>query len=416
MKIELNRAQMRFMKIEAPYRAMITGYGGGKTYTVCMAQVAHFLEHPKLIQAYYAPTYPQIRDIFYPTIEEVSYIFGIETIIKTTDKEVDFYKNGRFVGTTICRSMDNPNSIVGYKVARSAVDEIDTLPQKKAEDVWYKIIARQRLKYEKPNGVDFATTPEGYRFAYSVFEKKELRGKRLPDELYGYTRGSTQENAANLPDDYIKNLKDTYPEKLIDAYINGYFTNLESGSVFYCFDRNKQNSNETIKQGDVLHIGMDFNVTNMHAVIIVARGESLHVVDEIDGALDTRQMCDILKDRYSAHKIYIYPDSSGKNRSSADAGISDIRMLRNAGFSVIFDPTNPQVKDSVNAVNNEIEKNRLFVNISRCPGCAESLERHAYDKNNMPDKLGGYDHYTDCVRYVISKLKPVHKNRARITK
>jgi hypothetical protein len=31
---------------------------------------------PKINQGYFAPTYPQIRDIFYPTIEEVAFDWG----------------------------------------------------------------------------------------------------------------------------------------------------------------------------------------------------------------------------------------------------------------------------------------------------------------------------------------------------
>ncbi len=42
-------------------------------------------------QGYFAPTYPQIRDIFYPTVEEVAADWGLNVKINEGNKEVHFY-------------------------------------------------------------------------------------------------------------------------------------------------------------------------------------------------------------------------------------------------------------------------------------------------------------------------------------
>jgi len=46
--------------------------------------------------------------------------------------------------------MDRPERIIGYEHADAVADELDTLTQEKAADVWRKIKARNREK--KPDG------------------------------------------------------------------------------------------------------------------------------------------------------------------------------------------------------------------------------------------------------------------------
>lgn len=41
--------------------------------------------------------------------------------------------------------MDDPGGIVGFKIARARMDEIDILPKNMARAAWNKIIARMRL-------------------------------------------------------------------------------------------------------------------------------------------------------------------------------------------------------------------------------------------------------------------------------
>ncbi|MBL1541377.1 terminase, partial [Klebsiella pneumoniae] len=87
---------------------------------------------PKINQGYFAPTYPQIRDIFYPTVEEVAHDWGLKVKIVESNKEVHFYSGRQYRGTTICRSMEKPDTIVGFKIGNALVDELDVLKADKA--------------------------------------------------------------------------------------------------------------------------------------------------------------------------------------------------------------------------------------------------------------------------------------------
>ena len=74
----LNIPQARFLAMQHKFKAYVAGFGSGKTWVGCGGICKGMWEHPKINQGYFAPTYPQIRDIFYPTIEEVAFDWGAE--------------------------------------------------------------------------------------------------------------------------------------------------------------------------------------------------------------------------------------------------------------------------------------------------------------------------------------------------
>ena len=405
----LNDPQAEFLDLPHKFRAFVSGFGGGKTWAGTAALCQHALKYPGVPMGYFAPTYPMIRDIFFPTCEEVAEDWGLRAEIKSSVKEVNLHEGRRLRATVICRSMDNPGSIIGFKIGHAQVDEIDTMPLDKATHAWRKIIARLRHRNPKnpdhsaTNGADITTTPEGFRFVYQMFVK-EVRLRPALKTLYGIVHASTYDNEAHLPVGYIDSLRATYPPQLIDAYIGGKFVNLASGSVYPEFSRTLNHTDAELRvgtpdnPGEPLHIGMDFNVLNMTAVIAVIRAGNPYIVDELTGVRDTPTMARIIKERYreGGHHITIYPDASGGNTSSKNASESDLSIIRQNGLSVRCDPANPMVKDRVNAVcamilNSKGER-RLRVNTNKCPVLTDALEQQAYDKNGEPDKTTGHDH------------------------
>lgn len=427
----LNVPQHEFLMMKTKFSAYIAGYGAGKTWALCAKACYHYLNHPKKNRGYFGATYSQIRDIYYPTIEEVSFDWGIGTKIREGNKEIDFYSGRRYLGTTICRSMDKPGTIVGFKIARADVDEIDTLPMKKAQTAWRKIIARLRQSFDGMNGADVGTTPEGFRFAYHQWVA-EVETRPEMGEFYGRVHASTYDNEKNLPEDYIPSLLASYPPALIEAYIDGRFTNLTSGSVYPYFSRRENNSNEVIKPGDVLHIGMDFNVGKMAAVVHVERTAqngtvSAHAVKEYCKVLDTPTMIGLLRrdfgewsgDRWRMlHRITIYPDATGVKRSSVGASVSDLQLLNSAGFDISVDSTNPLVRDRILAMNTAFQNSlgvaRYYVNVRECPTLTACLEQQAYDENGEPDKENNLDHHPDAAGYYVHRRMPVRRRHVRL--
>jgi len=377
----------------------VGGFGSGKT-AAGIARIMRLKRYcPYQDVAYYLPTYPLIEDIAFqrfPALFERNNIpFKLNQQKAVMETET---------GRIIFRNMEQPDRIVGYEVAHSVVDELDTLPINKARSVWNKIIARNRQKAftlsGKPvrNTVGVATTPEGFRFVYDRWVKNKAEG-------YVLYKAKTSENAANLPVDYIKNLQNSYSSSLLAAYLDGEFVNLTAGSVYPEFDRNLNCAFELIQPREPLHIGLDFNVNNMSAIICVIRNGNPFALDELTGLRDTPTMIRALQERYQGHAITVYPDASGGATKSINASLSDITLLRSANFTVLAPNKNPAVKDRVIALNLMIHNQgarRLLVNPDKCPNLIEGLERQAYNKTGEPDKTAGLDHLNDAIGYLIS--------------
>lgn len=418
MELSLTGPQFDFVTAEEQFPAMVAGFGSGKSHAGIWRTLTRKLAYPRQDVAYYLPTYDLVARMLYPRIEEELDRLKLRYKINKNDNVIDI----RDRGFVIARTLDNPARIIAYEVADSIVDELDTLPTDKARDAWVKVLGRNRQK--KPDGslntVGVATTPEGFRFVYE-------RWKKNPGPGYRLIKASTMSNAANLPAGYIESLRTSYPSNLLQAYLDGEFVNLTAGSVYAEFDRILNASDATIQISEPLHIGMDFNVGNMSAVVFVLRDGNPHAVDELTGILDTPAMIASIKARYQGHAIYVYPDASGGNRRSNNASESDIALLRAARFTVLAAASNPAVKDRVLAVNQMIcaeseapgsqlglemrggrpVQRRLRVNVDRCPMFVECLEKQAYDKNGEPDKKAGFDHANDAAGYFIFYKFPV---------
>lgn len=407
MKITLSKPQLEFVSCKDQFPAFVGGFGSGKSHAAIMRSISLKLQYPKQNIAYYLPTYDLVRTIGFPRFTEVLESIGIPYKINKSDAIIDF--NG--FGSIIFRTMDTPERIIGYEVADSLVDELDTLPTEKAREVWNKIISRNRQK--KPDGslntVGVVTTPEGYRFVYDRWHKHKTDGYRL-------IKANTQSNSKHLPAGYIESLEAIYPSNLLMAYLGGEFVNLTAGSVYAEFDRTLNYSSTTVNEREPLHIGMDFNVAKGAAVVFVLRDTEPHAVDEFTGVFDTPAMIALIKREYAGHPIFIYPDASGQARKSNNASESDLSLLRAAGFTVLVNSRNPAVKDRILSMNQMIHtqgRRRLKVNTDKCPSFTESLEKQAYDKNGEPDKTSGLDHVIDGGGYFIAYKYPIAPQAAQ---
>lgn len=351
----------------------------------------------------YAPTYDLVRLITAPRICAILSDQGVPH--KWNKQENIVYTNYPRFGDFILRTMDNPERIVGYETYRAHVDELDTLKPEMAQRVWNQVIARNR---QKPKGVSDVfnrvsayTTPEGFRFVYDRWVRNAAEG-------YEIIQAPTYSNPF-LPEDYVDSLRLSYPAELIEAYIEGRFVNLTSGVVYSAYDRAAQRSEEAISGNEPLHIGQDFNVNNMASVVCVQREGVWHAVDELKGLQDTPHLIDTLRNRYQGHAVYIYPDASGDSRKTVNASVSDLELLRQAGFKVRAPKANPRVKDRILSVNGALSNGKLRINDTKCPTLAEALEQQAYDKNGEPDKSTGHDHPNDALGYFANWTMPVRK-------
>ena len=409
IRLKLTEPQEDFIFSEAIHPAMVAGYGAGKSQAAVIRIALLALKYKGLSFGFVEPTYDLIRLIAFPRFEEVLDSWGVKYNLNKADAIIKL-DNGSQI---IFRSADSPERLVGFEVSDAVIDEADTLRIDQARTVWTKMLGRirERKPDNSPNTLAAVSTPEGFGFMYEMWGKEKREG-------YELIKAPTSSNPY-LPDGYIAQLQATYSGSQLSAYLDGNFVNLNAGSVYHEFDRNLNATSQTIMADDVLHIGLDFNVANMSAVVHVVRGDSVHAVNEITGVFDTPTMGRILKEKYPAHRILIYPDASGNARKSNNASESDHSILRSFGFQVLVNSRNPFVKDrvlSVNAMINNQGERRYFVNAQYCPSLAESLEKQSYDKNGEPDKKSGFDHVVDATGYFIAYKYPLVNNRPQFAR
>jgi hypothetical protein len=401
--------QTEFANSTAQFPAFVGGFGSGKTNSGIMRALRLKFAYPAQNVAYYLPTYDLVRMIGYPRFQAVLDSAAIKYRLNKAEHTLAIAGKG----TVIFRTLDNPDRIVGYEVADSIVDELDTLKTDDARRAWQQIIARNRQK--KPdrsvNTVGVATTPEGFKFVYTQWQKEKKAG-----DGYEIIRASTYSNERNLPASYIDSLRRTYPAQLIAAYLEGQFVNLTAGSVYPDFDREKNHTPETMSPDEELHIGLDFNVYNCTAVIGVIRLGVPRIVAELVKMRDTPHVVQTIKEKYPGRKINVYPDASGQSNRTVNATESDIKILKDAGFNVRVPNKNPFVKERVLAVNtiicNALAERRLLVNTLTCPVLTECLEQQIYDDNGEPDKSSNNDHAPDALGYFVHFKWPIIKPTA----
>lgn len=404
--IEVLPHQLNFILSEFKHTGLVAGFGSGKSKAATLKTIEMKKRYPSVDVAYYLPTYGLIEDIAYPNFEEALTEARISYVLHKSSKSIHTK-----LGKIIFRSMDNPNYIVGYEVGYSLIDEADILGLKKMKEAIVKIVARNRspLPDGDKNKLDFVSTPEGFEFMYQFFVKNTNKNRNL-------LRARTLDNPY-LPPDYIETLEEIYTKEQLAAYLEGEFVNLTSGTVYYNFDRILNHTDEEIRPREVLHVGMDFNITNMNATIGVIREGKPRTLAEISGVYDTMQMIEILKETYKnkGHSIVVYPDASGDARDTATVE-TDHKLLKKAGFKVRSPKSNPPVKTRVTTMNvsfKNVKDERIhLVNTNNCPDLTEALEQQTY-KKGIPDKTTGHDHITEANGYFITRYKK--KTTGRMT-
>jgi PBSX family phage terminase large subunit len=398
--MDLLTHQADFIESDYIHTALVGGFRSGKSFSGCLKTILKKLTYPDINVAYYLPTYGLIRDIAYPLISQLLTDLNIDFKLNKSDHEfLTAY------GKIILRSLDNPDTIIGYEVGYSCIDEADVLSKQHMKDAFVKVVSRlsKPLPDGKKNSLDFVSTPEGFKFLYEFFVKESNENKRL-------IKATTSENPF-ISESYIDTLRMSYSPQQLEAYLNGEFVNLTSGTVYHRFSRELNLTDREIKKGEILHVGMDFNVTKMNAVVHTVEGSLLFAVDEIVNGFDTNDVCQKLKAMYPDFRIIVYPDASGNNRRSS--GKSDIDIIRGFGFAIRKPSKNPFVKDRVTAVNmafrDSNDKVKYFINGNKCPTLLEAIESQSY-KNGEPDKTNGYDHINEAAGYFVyqqNKKKPM---------
>tara|TARA_R100001594_G_scaffold131909_1_gene171833 strand:- start:136 stop:1479 length:1344 start_codon:yes stop_codon:yes gene_type:complete len=412
IKADLHPGQLDFVNdSKTEIIGLSAGYGAGKTRALCAKTVMLACLNQGFTGCVMEPTGPLIRDIWQTDFE--SFLESYEIPYTFRASPLPEYVLHLGVDTKIlCRSFENWSRIIGLNLAFVLADEIDTVTPSIATRAFPKILGRLRSGNVRQFGA--ASTPEGFRWMWETFGSDEAKQR----EDRHLIRMRTKDNP-HLPPDFIKRLEANYDPSLLQAYLNGEFTNLTAGQVYDRFSRERHVSTQMLDVSEeIIRVGVDFNVDNMSAVIGVIQKGELFVFDEVSGAHDTDELGQIIRSKFPHHRIYGYPDASGGNRST-NASRTDIQILEQYRITNQSPASNPAVRDRVSSLQALLENGKGQVRFHISPNCKktiQSLELQSYTEKGEPDKESGHDHLNDALGYLCwREFNPLHMNSGRGT-
>lgn len=397
--MSLSEAQQAIVDDKRRFKVVIAGRRFGKTH-LAIRQLCYYGRIPDKEIWYVAPTYRQAKMITWKKLRKR--LLDLRWVKKANESELSILlKNG----TTISlKGADNYDSLRGIGLDYLILDEFADIDP----EAWFETL-RPTLS-DKQGSALFIGTPKGMNWAKDLYDMSQ----DYPDEWASFQ--FTTIEGGNVPLKEIEAAKRELDEK---TFRQEYMATFEtfSGRIFYAFERSRNVKpftwpEEILHKPHDIHIGMDFNIDPMSAVVFAKIGTYLHVIDElrIFGS-NTDEMVQEIKSRYPTDKITVYPDPAGAQRKTSAGGRTDHQILRNAGFTVKAPNSHNPVRDGINAVNAKLCSSAGITSLYIDPKCKyyiESLEKHCYrEGTSIPDKDSGFDHMSDAGRYCVDYLFPI---------
>jgi hypothetical protein len=376
----------------ARFRTVVAGRRFGKTFLSTIEILRAAIGGKNRNVWYIAPTYGSAKEIAWNMLIQT---IPEEYIAKTNETSLTIKLiNG---STIALKGAEKPNNLRGRALDFVVLDEFaDMRPE-----TWSEVI-RPSLS-DRQGSCIFIGTPKGRNHFYDIWADA-LTGKDNW-ESFQYTTI----DGGNVPPDEIEQAKNDLDIRTFNQEYCAEFVTY-SGLIYYAFSRELSVVNVD-DNGGTLHIGMDFNIDPMSAVVCLRHGQDLQIIDELVlYGSNTDEVVAEIKDRYPNRSIIIYPDPASRQRKTSAGGRTDLSILQNAGFSVKAKKAHPLVRDRINAVNSRLlsgdGERHLFVS-PKCKQTIKSLERQTYKEGTSIPNKDGFDHMNDALGYLVEYLFPI---------
>jgi hypothetical protein len=377
------------------FKVAICGRRFGKT-TLAIWLMCREAAQPDREIFYIAPTYRQAKLICWKKLKNK--LLDLRWVKKVNETELSIQlKNG---STISLKGADGgAQNLRGVGLDAVIMDEAAIID----EEAWTSVL-RPALS-DRQGWALFISTPAGLNWVKDLYDLAQI----YPDEWASFQYTSLE--GGNIPEEEIEAARRVLDEKTFKQEYEGSFETF-SGRIAYAFNRSYNLKSWEGRLPEELHIGCDFNVSPISAVVAVKREQVLHCIDEIRiFGSSTDELVEEIKNRYPGNKIICYPDPAGSARKTSAGGRTDHSILKNAGFRVLAPASHNPVRSGINAVNAKLRSSTgvstLFFD-PRCKYTMECLEKFTYKQGtSIPDKDSGFDHQFDALRYMVDYLYPI---------
>ena len=407
--MKLSRMQRIMNLSPARHRVVVAGRRSGKTF-MSLYEMLDVFKYPNRNVSYVGLTYGSAERIMWRFLKQELDHLGWSQYCNINNSKLRIEaENGSQITLA---GTDNYNALRGSFNHLLVLDEGAYLNQEAWEKVLYSTLTDTRGR------ALFCTTPAGRNWVYDLYQAINEKDSRLKKNWMTYQFSSGE--AGFIDAEELENMKDTMDEMTYRQEVLAEFVST-SDIVYHAYDPAKNCryadsfEQELIDNQDYkLVAGMDFNKDKMMMVIGVhdKKNNKLHIFDEIANLPYTEDVIQEYRNRYNSRLLTVYPDATGaRTYSSSSPGQSDFMRLMNAGFEVFTGKVNPNVRDSIAAVNGALASKTGKIRLTVSPKCKHliaAFNKYQYKEGTrIPDKDNVVDHAADAIRYLASALFPI---------
>ena len=399
----LSLAQDTIAKCKNRFITVVAGRRFGKTH-LSIRQLCYHAKEPDRNVWYVAPTYRQAKQIVWRKLKNKLQDLKWTKRVNESELTIEL-KNGSLISL---KGADNADSLRGVGLDYLVMDEFADIDP----EAWYEVL-RPTLA-DKEGGALFIGTPKGLgNWAHDLYNMPTEQ----PDQWASFQY--TTIDGGNVKPEEIEAARRDLDERTFRQEFLATFETY-AGRIYYAFDRKKNITTLTDIKTDIIHIGIDFNIDPMSAVIAVQFKDYLYVIDEIRMfSSNTQELVAEIKARYPTSRVWAYPDPASRQRRTSAGGATDLTILQNAGFICKAPNAHTPVRDRINAVNSRLGNSAGETRLLIAPSCKytiEGLERQTYKEGTVqPDKESGYDHQMDALGYMVDYMFPVRRDTVPYT-
>jgi phage terminase large subunit len=394
--MQLSKPQRKVADDQARFRVLVTGRRFGKT-TLAIRELCYHARIPGRVCWYVAPSYRQAKQIAWVKLKEI--LKDLRWVKRINEAELTIELKNK---SRIClRGADNKDSLRGVGIDFIVLDESADIE----ETAWTEVL-RPTLSDTKGLAM-FAGTPKGMNWFHDLYQ----RGQDPSEQDWSSYLFTTIDGGFVDAGEIEQAKRDLDAKTFRQEYQATWET--YSGIIYYGFSMsdNVKHFDEPL-DNNIIHIGMDFNLDPMAAVVSYIKNGCIYIMDEIQiWSSNTEEMCQEIHRRYPGKKIFVYPDPASKQRKTSAGGKTDLSILMNSGFICKVPPRHMAVRDRINSVNAKLcsasEERQVFIH-PKCKNLLNSISKHTYKEGTvLPDKTQGFDHMNDALGYLISFLYPI---------
>jgi hypothetical protein len=409
-RARMNPGQARAWAVEERWLAYLGGWGGGKTWFGARAFLRNVLRNPRGVDSLIAA--PFWSTVKRTTLREFKAVVppGMITGESRGERYIEVIGRRVYYG-----SADRPETLDGATVGAIWLDEGRYVKRRG----WEVILSRLRSKKARCLRGIITSTPGG-----EWLEEEFATGKARCAAVHA----STRENARNLGEGVVENMEASLSKRAARVFIDGQFGLLE-GAV-YEFDKAWHLIPWKYDPGLPVVVAWDFGYQRPAVLFLqpvpagmrlpggrVALPGSWIVFDElVPDEMTTEGLANQVKAKgYRVTRICCDPAGDGTQTAT---GLSDVKVLRAAGFNEIKWVTTPWLRHIPTGVRmveallrNSRAEMRLFVakqldNPRAKRGVVKDLQAYRYPEpkdgrpvKDQPLKDGVHDHSMDALRY-----------------